>query len=218
MNPGVQGTMLAIVLLILVLFGWGSKTLEDAKMTPRMAGLWLALYVLFSGVTVVWPYQIQWDVAGVVLPIALTVWEMSNSPNLTQRFHWWIGMMTVAASLVILMTLVPLDPAFFLLEAESLYVIVAVLFAVITVRRPFAALSMAVVGMALATMVDPLLHQRTEVTRMVFGGGEVRDLLLYSAVGVLLFHGLYHSVVRLISRALKHMLKQQQPEGGPEHV
>lgn len=218
MNPGVQATMLAIVLLILVLFGWGSKTLEDAKMTPRMAGLWLALYVLFSGVTVVWPYRIQWDVAGVVLPITLIMWEMSSSPNWTQRFHWWIGVMTVTASLVIMMTLVPLDPAFFLLEAETLYVTVAVLFAVITVRRPFAALSMALVGMAFATLVDPLLHQRTEVTRLVFGGGEVRDLLLFSALGVLLFHGSYHNVVRFVSRTFRHMLKQQQPEGGPEHV
>jgi hypothetical protein len=218
MNPGVQATMLAIVLLILVLFSWGSKTLEDAKMTPRMAGLLLALFVLFSGVVVAFPFGIRWDVAGVLIPILLTVWELVQNPSWTSRFHWLIGMLTVASSLVILMTLVPLDPAFFLLKAETLYPVVAVIFAIVTVRRPFAAVTIAVVGMWLATIIDPLLHQRTEVSHVVFGGGEVRDLLMFTACGVLLFHGLYHHLVRLLSKAVRLILRQPKPEGGPEHV
>ena len=126
--------------------------------------------------------------------------------------------MTVASALVILMTLVPLDPAFFIVDSEILFPASAVILAVCSMRRPFHALTVAVAGLLLAASIDPLLNWEPEWGEVVFGGDEVRDLLAYTMLGVLVAHGPYHATVRYVMRMIKGIFRPGRQEGGPEHA
>jgi hypothetical protein len=216
MNPGVQATIITIVCLILVMFGWGSKTLEDGKLRIRAAACFLIVYLLADGWNLALPSGLHGDIGGLVMPLVFTGWAMAQTDSWSYRLQWMMGMLTVACVLVVLMTLVPLDPAFFPFDAVYLYPTSAALVSVLSVRRPFAAVSIAVVGMALATFVDPFIHDRNDVHSVVFGGAEMRDFVAYTAAGVLVTHGLYHACARYVLGLLKNLFGKQ--EGGPEHV
>lgn len=216
MNPGVQANIVAIVLLILVLFGWGVRTLQDGHLTPRLTSALLIGYVLTVGWTLSAPNGLRWDVGGVLIPLLLTVWMISRYDTWSARLQWVMGILTVASVLIVLMTLMPLDPAFFPVSESVLYPLATVAVAVFSVRRPFAALSIAVVGLGLAAFIEPLIHGQQELRNIVLEGGETRDMIAYSAAGVLVLHRPYHVCVRYLLRVLRQLFRRQ--EGGPEHV
>ena len=163
MNPGVQTTIIIIVLLILALFGWGTKTIEDANGRLRTVVLFLFGYALATA----WDVSItggwQANLGGLLMPVALAAWSMFHTNSWSYRLQWLMGVLTVASVLVVLMSLVPLDPAFFPLDGVYLYPLAAAFVAVISVKRPFAALTIAVVGISLAAFVDPLVHDRIDI-------------------------------------------------------
>ena len=215
MNPGVQTTICIIVLLILALFGWGSKTIEEANGRLRSVILFLFAYALATA----WDVNLggwQANLGGVLMPIGLTAWALLHTNSWSYRLQWLMGVLTVASVLVVLMALVPLDPAFFPLDGVYLYPATAAIVSVISVKRPFAALTIAVVGIAMAAFVDPLIHDRIDVGSIVFGGAEVRDLMSYTACGVLFGHGVYQAVARFVVGLFKGLFGGR--EGGPEHV
>lgn len=216
MNPGVQANIIALVLFILVLSGWGGRTLRDAKLTPRLTAAGLLLFVLFDGYTATLPNLAQVDITGVLLPLVLIALAMKAGPHAGARMQWWLGCLTVASVTVVLMTLVPLDPAFFPLEGPALYPVAAALVTVLSVRRPFAAVSIAVSGLALGALIDPWLHSRVDLHSYVFGAREMQDWMAFTAVGVLLTHGVYHAATRLAFSWLKQRFRRS--EEGPEHV
>ncbi|MBL0387808.1 hypothetical protein JJB07_14295 [Tumebacillus sp. ITR2] len=216
MNPGVQANIIALVLFILVLSGWGGRTLRDANLTPRVTAIGLLLYVLADGFTLTLRHDLHFDVAGLLLPIALTAVAMRAGPHAGARASWWIGCLTVASVTVVLMTLVPLDPAFFPLEGPALYPVCAALVSVVSVRRPFFAVSMAVMGLALGTQIDPWLHARVEVDSYLFGSREMQDWMAFAALGVLLTHGPYNTTVRIVYTWIKQRFRRR--EEGPERV
>ena len=219
MNPGIQANIIAIVCAILVLTGWGAKTLEDGRAKARLTGFFLLLFVVATVWELPGPRGTHWNVGGLLLPLALTVWTWRATPHWSLRLQWLIGTATVTSSLVILMTLVPLDPAFFLVEPSLLYPLSAVVIAVCSVRRPFPALTIAVTGMLLASLIDPLLHGKLDWSEITIAGGDVRDSMAFIAGGVLLLHGPYHAAARFVLRLFRGRLRpQQQPEGGPEHA
>lgn len=216
MNPGVQANIIALVLCILVLTGWGSKTVQDAKLTPRLIAIGLFLFVLTDGYTVSFPYDLHVDLAGVILPLLVMMKAMILGPHAGARAQWWIGCLTVASVTIVLMTLVPLDPAFFPLEGPMLFPVAAALVSVVSVRRPFAAVSIAITGLALGALVDPWLHTRADLHTYVFGGREVQDWMALAALCVLMTHGIYQAMARLVYTRIKQRL--QRREEGPEHV
>ncbi|MGZ4121798.1 MAG: hypothetical protein ACXVOI_01125 [Tumebacillaceae bacterium] len=216
MNPGVQANIIAIVLLILVMFSWGARTLEDGHLSPRSASGLLIAYVLTAGWTLSAPYDMRLDLGGVLLPLLLTVWVLVKMDSWSMRLQWVMGILTVTSVLIVLMTLVPLDPAFFPLDSVYLYPLAVVLVAVLSVRRPFFAVSISVVGMALAMLLEPLIHGREELRNVVIEGGDARDMIAYATVGVLLLHRPYQMSVRFLLGMVRHWFGRQ--EGGPEHV
>lgn len=222
MNPGVQANIMAIVWIILVATGWGQKTLEDGRLTPRLtvSFLVLFLFVTLSGLTVSAGHRVEVEVGGLLLPAAAWLWSLWAYRDASYQFQWFLGMVTVAASMTILMTLVPMDPAFFLVEVEYLYPLSVIIIAVMSVRRPFFAVSIALAGMAVAYALDPFLHGRFGAEDVVIGGGDMRDTLLYTAFGVLVTHGLYHKTAGYLKERVKNLFggRSQQQEGGPEHV
>lgn len=219
MNPGVEANIIAIVLTILIVTGWGKKALHDAKMGVRTALLFLIGFVFLSNWTLTFPAGVQINLGGTLIPLGASVWLLFIvSRNAGVRLQWAVGTVTVASALVILMTLVPLDPAFFLVDSEILFPASAVILAVCSLRRPFYALTAAVTGLLLAASIDPLLNWEPEWGEAVFGGGEVRDLLAYTMLGVLVSHGPYHATVRFVMRTIKAIFRPGHQEGGPEHA
>ena len=216
MNPGVQTTLLIIVLLILALSGWGTKTIEDANGRLCTVVLFLFGYALAISWEVSTAGGWQANLGGVLMPVALMAWALLHTGSWSYRLQWVMGVLTVASVVVVLMSLVPLDPAFFPLDGVYLYPAIAALVSVISVKRPFAALSIAVIGVALAAFVDPLIHDRMDKGSVVFGGAEMRDLMSYTACGVLFTHGLYQAAARYAVSLFKALFGGR--EGGPEHV
>ncbi|KEO83676.1 hypothetical protein [Tumebacillus flagellatus] len=216
MNPGVQANIITLVLIILVLSGWGERVLRDANISPRTAAVGLLLYVLADGFSITLPQDVHLDAAGLLLPLCLTALAMRAGPNAGARVSWWIGCLTISSVTVVLMTLVPLDPAFFPLEGPALYPVAAALVSVVSVRRPFFAVSMAVMGLALGTVIDPWLHARVDVHTYLFGGREMQDWMAFAAMGVLLTHYPYNAAVRLLTRFIRLIFKRR--EEGPESV
>jgi hypothetical protein len=218
MNPGIQATIITIVFAILVSTGWWKKTLEDAKLTPRRTVLLLGLYLLLDPWTFASASGLKWNVGGLLLPLLLALWALCSRGGWAFRLQWLTGVVTVSAALIVLMTLVPLDPAFFLVDAQVLFPLSAVVLSVCSIRRPFVALSIAVCGMAAAAFADPLFHGHVQWSDVEFGNGEVRDLMAYTAVGVLLFHGPYHACARYVLSVVKNRFGTRRTEGGPEHA
>jgi hypothetical protein len=218
MNPGVEANIIAIVLCILVITGWGAKVLQDGEMSVRTAVLFLISFVFLSNWTWTLPAGVQINPGGVLIPLAASLWLLVVCRNLGVRLQWAVGAVTVASTMVVLMTLVPLDPAFFLVDAEVLFPASAVILSVCSMRRPFFALTVAISGLLLAASLDPLLNRGLKWSELVFGGGEVRDLVAYTALGVLIAHGPYHAAVRIMKRTLKGIFRPQRQEGGPEHA
>lgn len=218
MNPGVEANIIAIVLTILIVTGWGEKALQDAKMGVRTALLFLIGFVFLSNWTLTFPAGVQINLGGTVIPLGASLWLLIVCRHVGVRLQWAVGAVTVASALVILMTLVPLDPAFFIVDSEILFPASAVILAVCSMRRPFHALTVAVAGLLLAASIDPLLNWEPEWGEAVFGGGEVRDLLAYTMLGVLITHGPYHATVRFVMRTIKGIFRPRRQEGGPEHA
>jgi hypothetical protein len=215
MNPGVQTTIITVVLWILVVFGWGARTLADGRVRVRTAALLLLGYLLLAGRVWQGPWGVKMDLGGVLLPLVLAVWALVTRPSWNARGQWVLGLMTIASVNVVLMTLVPLDPAFFPLSGGYLYPVVSALLTVMSVRKPLAAVAMAVSGIALGAWVDPLIHERVELRTYLFGGPETRDLMTFAALAVLVTHGMYQAAARYVQRVLKNRGRR---EGGPEHV
>ncbi|HEU4964698.1 MAG TPA: hypothetical protein VFV52_12705 [Bacilli bacterium] len=220
MNPGVQATIITIVWIILVMTGWGRHTLTDARLKPRAVSILLVLFLLMAGHTYNLTPRLALDIGGLLLPLGAWVWSLLAHRNASYQVQWLLGMITVAASMVILMTLVPMDPAFFLIDVDYLYPLTVIIISVMSVRRPYFALSIALVGMAMAFALDPFLHGRSGTEDVVLGSGDVRDTLLYTASGVLLLHGPYHRSASYIKSRVRALFgdNSQQQEGGPEHV
>jgi hypothetical protein len=217
-NPGVVSNMIMIVLSILTLTGWGEKTLRDGRLSPRTAGFALILYAVLSGCTLDGPGGARWNLGGVLFSALLMVWTLGAFRSWTHRLQYLLGVLTVASALIVMMTLVPLDPAFFILDADALYPLTALAITVLSVKRPFVALSIAWVGLMIACSVDPLIHSAFDLTATVFGGGEVRDMLAKACAGVLAVHGLYHTGAGFVLSALKSLRRERRQEGGPEHA
>lgn len=91
------------------------------------------------------------------------------------------------------------------------------LVSVASIRRPFIALTIAVGGLALGAWIDPFIHDRVDVQAIVLGADDVRDLMAYTALGVLLVHGPYHALAQYVIGLFRQVFNRQQ-EGGPEHV
>ncbi|TCP59393.1 hypothetical protein EV586_101610 [Tumebacillus sp. BK434] len=217
MNPGVVSNITLIVFVILCMTGWGEKTLRDGRLSPKLAVCGLVLYVFASGMTFDGPLASRWNVGGLLFPLVLTLWSLTLFKSWQHRLQYLLGVLTVAVALLVLMTLVPLDPAFFILDADVLYPLTALIISVLSVKRPFVALSIAWVGLMAAASVDPFLHRAFELQGTVFGGGEVRDMLALTGAGVLAVHGLYHKGANFVIGLVKGW-RERRSEGGPEHA
>lgn len=217
MNPGVQATILTIVLLILTATGWGERTLRDAGWSKKRGVMLLVLYLFLIGWTIPLPGELHLDLGGILMPLFLAGWTLGRIDNWPTRLQWLMATLTVSSSMVVLMTLVPLDPAFFPLEGRYLYPAVAALVAVASVRRPFIALTIGAVGVSLGSWIDPFIHDRMDLNNVVLGGNEMRDMFACAAVGVLFGHGPYHAASRRVTGLFRNWFVRRQ-EGGPEHV
>ncbi|ASS75171.1 hypothetical protein CIG75_09375 [Tumebacillus algifaecis] len=217
MNPGVISNIIMIVLVILILTGWGAKTLRDGHLSPKLAACGLILYVFCSGLNFAGPLDGRWNFGGTLFPVLLTLWSLTIFQNWQHRLQYLLGVLTVSVALLVLLTLVPLDPAFFILDPDLLYPFTAVIISVLSVKRPFVALSIACVGLMISGSVDPILHRAFQMDGIVFGGGEIRDMLALTGAGVLAVHGFYHTGANYVQSMVKGW-RERRSEGGPEHA
>ncbi|ARU63023.1 hypothetical protein CBW65_20125 [Tumebacillus avium] len=219
MNPGVVSNITMIVFVILCLTGWGEKSLRDGRLSPKLAACGLILYVFASGLAFDGPLESRWNLGGILLPIVLTLWSLTLFKTWQHRLQYLLGVLTVAVALLVLMTLVPLDPAFFIFDADVLYPFTALIISVLSVKRPFVALSIAWVGLMAAASIDPFLHLAFDLHGTVFGGGDIRDMLALTGAGVLAVHGLYHTGANYVLGLVKGWRERRsESEGGPEHA
>lgn len=217
MNPGVVSNIIMIVFVILLLTGWGEKTLRDGRLSHVLAACGLIVYLAASEVTFTGPFDVRWNLGCTLMTIVLTGWTLSVFDSWSHRLQYVLGVLTVSCALLVLMTLVPLDPAFFVLNGDLLYPLMALVISVVSVKRPFVAFSIAWVGLMIAASIDPLLHRTFDLEVTIFGSGETRDLLAVAGAGVLVAHGLYHATVSYLQNIVKG-LRARRSKGGPEHA
>jgi hypothetical protein len=187
MNPGVIATVLAIVGVILLLTDWGKSLCGEIGISPKAFGI-LLLAFLFATTKDVDTRFGSFNLGGMLFLLFVTTVSMYKAKRLTHSIYILSCVCTVASVELILMTLVPYDPAMFLVDGKILYPFVACLISVIFMRSQLAAVTGGVAGIFTASLLYPVIHFQMSAMQIVWADGDTRDLMASAALGSVLLH------------------------------
>ncbi|MFC4768890.1 hypothetical protein [Effusibacillus consociatus] len=174
MNPGVFSFMWLLVIAILFATGWGARYTKENpfKVTPVIA---LLLAIGFLSTMEVELENISFNLASLLIAVAMGIY-MGTVKKTGGKIHFLSAAITAGACCFVFMTMVPHDPAFYLLDESYLYPLVSVVTVYLFSREPLFCLTASSAGMLLAGLVhENRLSGATGVIH--FGSSELMDLI-----------------------------------------
>lgn len=148
MNPGAVSLLIMMIFVVLFATGWGARYITESRMKE---GKWLMLLVL---VGIAGSLDMQWQ--SIQINMAFGLYSLLLTLYLywilgwRERVYFVVSVITISSLIFILMTVVPHDPAFYLMDGKYLYPVGALLVAYTFSRKPLFTYMAAATGILLA--------------------------------------------------------------------
>lgn len=174
MNPGVLSLLVLIVLSVLFITGWGTRYVRESQIGT---GSWFVILLVAGFLSSI---QLQWEQVQIHLSslflVFLAMGYTAVIHAVKNRFHYIIAIITAASVCLVLMVLVPHDPAFYFVDANFLYPLCTLLVAYLFSRKPLFCFNVSLVGIFLAGGIFDN-HMSHSVGVFEVGSPELLDLV-----------------------------------------
>lgn len=199
MNPGALNLLVMIVFVVLFATGWGARYIVESRIGE---GKWL---LLMLAVGVAGSLDLQWKSVQINLAFGLysLLLPLYLYGNLgwRERIYFVVSIVTTSSLVLILMTVVPHDPAFYLMDGNYLYPLGALLVAYTFSRKPLFTLMAATTGILLAGTIHEYQTSFELSGTLILGSLDLFDLVSIA----FLFGFLIDQLVYLVDLAVARM-------------